>query len=231
MFMPIKKLKPIDNLTQVDKIEIRLEEFLKHENFNPGDPLPKEIEIAQALGVSRTAVREAISRFRMLGIIESRKNRGMVITRPDVLNNMERLMDPKLLDGETMKDIFEMRLVIELGLGEILFLRKTPESLKKLEEIIEKEDKTTNRIDRLKYDIEFHSMLYQISGNNTIMRFQKMLMPIFDYVDSGLKSRQKSTSETKRATHRDLLEELKNGTPSGFRNQMQSHLWYFIEKI
>src|SRR6188474_2985447 len=100
----LKTLKPIENLSQVDKIEIRLEEFLKNENFNPGDPLPKEMDIAQALGVSRTAVREAISRFRMLGIIESRKNRGMIITRPDVLNNMERLMDPKLLDGETMKD-------------------------------------------------------------------------------------------------------------------------------
>lgn len=229
--MPIKQLKPIENLSQVDKIEIRLEEFLKNEHFNPGDPLPKEIEIAQALGVSRTAVREAISRFRMLGIIESRKNRGMVITRPDVLNNMERLMDPKFLDGETMKDIFEMRLVIELGLGEILFLRKTPESLTQLEAIIAKEEKTTNRIDKLKYDIEFHSMLYQISGNNTIMRFQKMLMPIFDYVDHNLTTKQKSDVQGKKATHRDLLEELKNGTPSGFRNKMQSHLWYFFEKI
>jgi len=227
----LKTLKPIENLSQVDKIEIRLEEFLKNENFNPGDPLPKEIEIAKALGVSRTAVREAISRFRMLGIIESRKNRGMIITRPDVLNNMERVMDPKLLDGETMKDIFEMRLVIELGLGEVLFRRKTPESLNKLEKIVEKEEKTSDRIDLLKYDIEFHSMLFQISENNTIIRFQKMLMPIFDYVDRWLVSGKKSGHESKKATHRDLLNELKHGTPSDFRNKMQSHLWYFIEKI
>jgi GntR family transcriptional repressor for pyruvate dehydrogenase complex len=229
--MSLTRLRPIENLSQVDKIEIRLEEYLKDENFNPGDSLPKEVDIAQALGVSRTAVREAISRFRMLGIIESRKNRGMVITRPDVLNHMERLMDPKLLDGDTMKDIFEMRLVIELGIGEILFLRKTPESLKKLEAIIEKEENTTHRIERLKMDVEFHSMLYRISGNKTILRFQKMLMPIFDYVDSGLTTRQKTLNQNTNATHRDLLEELKHGTPSGFRNKMQSHLRYFIEKI
>lgn len=229
--MSLTRLRPIENLSQVDKIEIRLEEYLKDENFNPGDSLPKEVDIAQALGVSRTAVREAISRFRMLGIIESRKNRGMVITRPDVLNHMERLMDPKLLDGDTMKDIFEMRLVIELGIGEILFLRKTPESLKKLEAIIEKEENTTHRIERLKMDVEFHSMLYRISGNKTILRFQKMLMPIFDYVDSGLTIRQKTINQNTNATHRDLLEELKHGTPSGFRNKMQSHLRYFIEKI
>ena len=71
--MPLTRLKPVDNLSQVDKIEIRLEEYLKNENFNPGDLLPKETDLAQAMGVSRTAVREAISRFRMLGIIESRK--------------------------------------------------------------------------------------------------------------------------------------------------------------
>jgi DNA-binding FadR family transcriptional regulator len=229
--MPLTRLKPVDNLSQVDKIEIRLEEYLKNENFNPGDLLPKETDLAQAMGVSRTAVREAISRFRMLGIIESRKNRGMVITRPDVLTNMQRVMDPKLLDGETMKDIFEMRLVIEMGIGEILFLRKTPELLKKLEEIVEKEEKTTNRIDRLKYDIEFHSMLYRISGNKTILRFQGMLMPIFDYVDSGLNTKQKTMNAITNATHRDLLDELKHGTPSEFRNKMQSHLRYFMEKI
>jgi len=51
---------------------------------------------------------------------------------------------------------------------------------------VNKEEHTDNRIERLKYDIEFHSMLYNITGNNTIMRFQKMLMPIFDYVDNGL---------------------------------------------
>ncbi len=229
--MPLTRLKRVDNLSQVDKIEIRLEEYLKNEKFNPGDLLPKETDLAQAMGVSRTAVREAISRFRMLGIIESRKNRGMVITRPDVLTNMQRVMDPKLLDGETMKDIFEMRLVIEMGIGEILFLRKTPELLKKLEEIVEKEEKTTNRIDRLKYDIEFHSMLYRISGNKTILRFQEMLMPIFDYVDSGLTTKQKTMNAIINATHRDLLDELKHGTPSEFRNKMQSHLRYFMEKI
>jgi DNA-binding FadR family transcriptional regulator len=229
--MPLTRLRPIENLTQVDKIELRLEEYLKNEHFNPGDALPKEIELAQALGVSRTAVREAISRFKMLGIIESKKNRGMVITRPDVLNNMQRVMNPKLLDGDTMKDMFEMRLVIEMGLADILFLRKTDEKILKLEEIADMEEQTPNRIERLKYDVEFHSMLYRISGNKTIIRFQKMLMPIFDFVDNVLSARPGSKPPRTRATHRDLIVELREGTPAGFRNKMESHLWYFFEKI
>lgn len=127
------KIRPVENLTQVDKIEINLQEYFKNGNFSPGDAIPKETELALAMHVSRTAIREALSRFKILGIIESRKNRGMIITRPDILTNMQRVMDPKLLDGETMKEIFEMRLVIEMGLADILFLRKTEANLVKLE--------------------------------------------------------------------------------------------------
>ena len=38
---------------------------------------------------------------------------------------MKRVMDPQLLNGGTMNEIFKMRLVIEIGLVHILFLRKT----------------------------------------------------------------------------------------------------------
>lgn len=228
--MPLNKLKPVENLTQVDKIEIHLQEYFRNENFSPGDAIPKEVDLAQAMGVSRTAIREAISRFRMLGIIESRKNRGMVITRPDVLNNMQRVLNPQLLDGATMKNIFEMRLVIEMGISDILFLRKTDESLARLEEIVKKEEATDNKIDQLKYDVEFHSALYDISENETIQRFQKMLLPVFDYVDNGLRvQRQKYTSDY--VSHRVLLEVLRNGTPEEFRNKMHDHLLYYFEKI
>lgn len=229
--MPITRLNPASALSQVDKIERQLQEFFRNENFEPGDAIPKEMDLAEAMGVSRTAIREAISRFRMLGIIESRKNRGMIITRPDFLVNMHRVMDPKLLDGETMKEIFEMRLVIEMGIGDLLFLRKTEESLLKLEEIVLNEEKTNNRIDRLKYDVEFHSMLYKISGNKTILRFQKMLLPIFDYVDSGLSSTQRNIKKVGSISHRDLLDELRNGSPEGFRTKMHTHLLCYLQKI
>jgi DNA-binding FadR family transcriptional regulator len=231
--MAIRKLKPLDNLSQVDKIELSLYDYFKNEHFVPGDAIPKEMDLAKALGVSRTAIREALSRFKMLGMIESRKNRGMIITRPDFLLNMERILDPQLLDGNTMKEIFELRLVIEMGIGDILFLKKTKSNLAKLEEIVFREENTTNTIDRIKIDVEFHAMLYTISDNKTIQRFQKMLLPVFDYVDSGLKEKifkgQKVTNEY--ISHRVLLETLKNGTHQEFRDKMFSHLKSYFYKI
>lgn len=226
----LEKLHPIENQTQVDKIEKSLEEYFKHGNFKPGDAIPKELELAQALGVSRTSVREALSRFKTLGIIESRKNRGMIITNPDILNNMERVIDLKLLDKGTLKDIFELRLVLEIGIADLLFLRKTDADLNILEEIVEKDEKAKTDAEHKKYDVAFHSMLYKISGNQTIQRFQNMLLPIFDGIDKTLYSI--NIEETPGYVyHRDLLNVLKEGTPETFRNKMQRHLMQYFNKL
>lgn len=232
--MSFAKIRPIENLTQVDKIEMTLQEYFRTENFQPGDSLPKEMELAEAMGVSRTAIREALSRFRTLGIIESRKNRGMIFTKPDVFNNMERVLSPQLLDEETMNEIFEMRLVIELGLGDILFLRKDKANLDKLEKIVNKEERAQKPIDVVKYDVEFHSMLYIISENHTIQRFQKMLLPIFDYVYKRVTENHDAFShpdQTNRVTHRDLLNILKHGTPEEFRTNMRKHLSMYFKTL
>lgn len=226
----LTKLRPIEQMTQVDRIEMNLQEYFRSENFLPGDPIPKEIELASAMGVSRTAMREALSRFKTLGIIESKKNRGMVITRPDVLNNMHRVLNPQLLDLDTMKDIFELRLVIEMGIADILFIRKTDDDLAKLEEVIKKEDLASNKNEKLKYDIEFHSMLYQISGNGTIERFQKILLPIFDYVDNGLQIRSQEQTDDY-VSHHKLLKVLKSGTAEEYRLSMHRHLQQYFEQI
>ena len=234
--MSLEKLRPVEHLSQVDKIEMSLQEYLRMGNFQPGDSLPKETELAEAMGVSRTAIREALSRFRTLGIIETRKNRGMIISQPDVFNNMERILDTQLLDDETLNEIFEMRLVIEVGLGDVIFLRKHKADFSKLEKIIEKEEKATTQMELVKCDIEFHSMLYNLSGNRTIMRFQKMLLPVFDHVYTKLKENtdaypKKVSDNTKVVTHRDLLNTLKDGDPEQFRSQMRTHLMVYFKQL
>lgn len=116
----VERLNSVGTLTTVDRVEINLRNFFSNENLQPGDGIPKEIELARAMGVSRTTIREALIRLKLLGLIDSRKNRGIIITRPDVLSNIKRVLDPQLLDGNTMKEIFELRLVLEMGIADIL---------------------------------------------------------------------------------------------------------------
>ena len=110
-FLARSSVEPIENLSLVDKVEFRLMELLSQGKLGPGDMLPKEVELADAFNVSRTVVREALTRLKVMGLVESIKHKGSVVTHPDVLTNLERILQPQVLDEETLRDIFEIRLL------------------------------------------------------------------------------------------------------------------------
>ena len=220
-------LIPIKNNSLAEQVEEKLIAYLKENNFNTGDKLPKEIELAAYLGVSRNVVREALSRLRMLGVVESKKRKGMVITEPDLMSGLTRIMDPALLGADNLQDIFELRLVLEVGMADLLFTRKKESDLAILKDIAIRELNdpkclTSQKI-RSQYEIEFHGKLYLMTGNSTLSRFQKLLLPIFNYmveVESTLEKKPPSGP----ISHFDLIETLENGTPSSFRKHMRQHL-------
>jgi len=221
-----KKLKPIKQISLADQVETSLMNYLQRNNFSTGDPLPKEIELAETLGVSRNIIREALSRLRMLGMIESKKRKGMVLTEPDLFSGVERVMSPNILGVNTMKDIFELRLVLEVGMSDLLFARCKPEYIEALEKTAEKEakdPKISSLKVRLSYEIEFHSKLYEMSGNETLKRFQNLLLPMFNYM-MEVESKLETKPEKGNISHFDLVETLKSGTPAQFRENMREHL-------
>ncbi|MBT3245169.1 MAG: FadR family transcriptional regulator, partial [Bacteroidetes bacterium] len=102
-----------------DQATKRLRDFIVNEKYQPGDLLPGEIELSQKLGVSRTIIREALSRFRMMGIVESRRRRGMILTSPDILSGFELAIDGTWLEADTQRELFELRLMMEIGLSDL----------------------------------------------------------------------------------------------------------------
>ena len=65
--------KGVDTSSLVDRVEANLVQLLQERKLKVGDAIPKEIELAETLGVSRTVIREAMSRLRMMGLIETKK--------------------------------------------------------------------------------------------------------------------------------------------------------------
>lgn len=219
-------LKPIAVNTRADLVEIQLREYLDKKGLKAGDVLPTEMDLSEALGVSRNVLREGLSRLRMLGLIESKKKRGMVLTSPDILGSFERVLNPQFMDTSTLKNLFELRLVLESGLADLLFLRKTDSDIKELEAIIKKEKSADNDIFRVNSEIAFHGKLYEITGNDTLKRFQIMLMPVFDYV---LKNENRSIKSN--VSHADLVQILKEGTKEEFVLAMREHLRPHYENL
>ena len=217
-------LKSVDTSSLVDKVEASLVELLQERKLGVGDVIPKEIELAEALGVSRTVIREALTRLRIMGLIESKKKKGSVITSPDLFGMMSKSMNPHILDQDTLREIFEIRLVLEIGMADLIFRRITKEDIAELKRIVSNEPPATQyHLFNIEHEIAFHGKLYEITGNSTMKKFQKMLLPVFDYVhNSGLLKKQPMLKTF--VSHNGLVDILEEGTPELFRNAMRNHL-------
>ena len=213
------QIEPVSSDRMADLVELRLREYFVRNSFKPGDQLPTEMELAAGLGVSRNVLREALSRLRMLGLIETRKKRGMVLAMPDVLGGFERVLNPLIMNDDTLQDLFELRLVLEMGLADILFINITKKSISELEAIAKKEIKGGKPTFRIKNEIAFHGKLYEMAGNETLKRFQVMLLPVFEYV-----VRLEKEFISGKVSHLDLVNILKTGTKDDFRQGMYQHL-------
>ncbi|HRP33587.1 MAG TPA: GntR family transcriptional regulator [Agriterribacter sp.] len=224
-------LRMVDTRTLVDRVEANLVELLQQKKLKVGDSIPKELELAETLGVSRTVIREALLRLRMMGLIDSKKKKGAVITSPDLFGIMSRSLNPHILDQDTLRGIFEIRLVLEIGMADFIFHRITPEDIRELKQIVENEPPVTDHhLFNISQEIAFHGKLYEITGNETMKKFQKMLLPVFDYVHkSGLLKKQIHLKTF--VSHKGLVDVLEKGNPEMFRNAMRNHLENHFARI
>ncbi len=219
-----KTLTAIDSSSMVDKVEISLLDFFAKKELKVGDSIPKELELAEILGVSRTVVRETLTRLRTMGLIETRKKKGTVIKSPDITLILQKSIIPHILDDSTLRDIFEMRLALEVGMSDFVVSRATDDDIKELYEIVK--DELTPDADSLfdvDYEIRFHGKLYEITGNSTLKEFQKLLLPVYNYIySSGLLSLK--TSKKRFTSHLQLVEVLATRDTEKFRAGMRNHL-------
>ena len=225
------KLKSIDTSSLVDRVEQKLIDIIKENKLKVGDILPREIDLAENLGVSRTVIREALLRLKTVGLIETKKHKGSVLKNPNLLDPIKKILHPAILDENTLKDIFEMRLALEVGMADLIISRITPEDLKELE-IIANEIATGDVASKwqIEDEIRFHGKLYEICDNQVLSELQNMLLPMFQYVhDSGLLEKPVSSNEF--ISHKELVEVLKRKNVQEYRTAIRKHLDNHFSRI
>ena len=220
----ITKLGNVDTSSLVDKVEERIVTFIQETEMKVGDVLPKELDLAESLGVSRTVIREALLRLKTVGLIESKKHKGAVLTNPDVLGSFRRLFHHSLLDNNTLKDLFEMRLALEVGMADFIINKITDQDIKELEEISSSIASGDTAFPwNIDDEIRFHGKLYQISENKMLLELQQLLLPIFQYVhNSGFLEHSVNSSDF--VTHKELVEVLKKRDAEAYRKAIRTHL-------
>jgi DNA-binding FadR family transcriptional regulator len=214
--------------TLVDQVEDRLLTYIKERDLRTGDPIPNEMELSTALGVARSVLREALSRLKMMGLIESRTRRGIILTEPSILGSMKKVVDPRILSDNSIFDILGFRIALEIGICGDLFRNITPRDIEELEEIVRIGIAFENNAYAPISEFSFHAKLYEITGNRTISEFQEIIHPVMEFVKNKFKCHLEpiNIEMNKRGrivSHSDLLDYLKKGDENGYREALELH--------
>lgn len=227
--------KKIDNQTNtlVDKVEMSILKYIKTKKLIPGDTLPNEMLLASELGISRNVLREALSRLKMLGIVQSRTKTGIVIQEPSMLSSFEKVIEPYLLGEKAIIEMMGMRIVLEIGLTDFLFMNLNDDHIRKLEEIVRTQEVNKYHL-TVEQETEFHKCIYEISGNNFIIQFQRIIYPVFQFAKINYESyfapvNEQLLKDGKIVTHQDLLNCIKNRDMESYRNAIKTHLSPYME--
>jgi len=232
----IKQKRNSDKGSLVDAVEQKLIAYLKDNGLTCGSSLPCEHELAQQLGVARSVVREALSRFKMLGIISSKTKVGMILQEPSLLVGVQLTVNPMWMSDRALMDILELRCNMEIGCTEAIFNNLNPSYLTELERIVKSSTVTNGN----KYDADkeylFHAKLYEITGNKTIMEFQTLIHPVMNFVKENYKAffaeaDEKLKKEGKSVSHSDLLHYLQQNDKTGYREAIANHFRIYTDYI
>ncbi len=228
--------KGLSTTTLADQVEEKIIEYIKENQLVPGDSLPNEMHFSEMMGISRNVVREAMSRLRMLGLIQSRTKRGIIVTEPPLLNGFKKVLDPNLLSIKTIKEMMGMRIALETGISDFIFTNITKENINELELIVSRQQAIGINNLSVEDEMLFHTQIYKIAGNDFILQFNQIMHPVFEFSKQNYESyflpiNEKLNEKGEIIRHADLLEKIKNNDREGYREAVQKHLkpyWEFL---
>jgi len=231
----------INNLsgnTLADLVEEEIIQYINSHDLHPGDTLPNEMEFSRMLGASRNVIREAMSRLRMLGLIQTRTKRGIIVTEPGLLTGFKKALEPRLLSVNTIKQMMGMRISLEIGIAEFLFENVSENHILELEMIVSRQQAIGIINLSVEDEVLFHTKIYEIAGNEFILQFNAIMHPVFEFSKHNYESffkpiNQKLQKKNEIIGHADLLQFIINRDKEGYQKAIRRHLqpyWEFLHK-
>lgn len=139
--------------------------------LQPGDRLPSERALSEALGVSRPTVREAIRSLQAMNIVESRHGSGTFVASLSVDDLLRPLLFALALSDFGIEHLFEVRLMLEPGTAALAAERGDDEELEHLRDVAQHgrtDDLPPEQLASL--DAELHECIARASHNALLER-------------------------------------------------------------
>ncbi len=160
-----------------DELFRTFEGMIQSGELPDGMPLPPEREIVERYGLSRTVVREAILALSNKGLIEARPRFRPVVRKPSfdtALDTVGNVVNRLLEEESGVKNLFDMRVMVEVALSRNAATQANREDISRLKEALEANEAEIYNMDRFfETDIQFHRILYEMSGNPILPSIHK----------------------------------------------------------
>ncbi len=199
-------------------------DYLLSGEFKAGQRIPSERQLAEALGVGRSAVRETVKSLSLLGLIEQRPGDGTYLTKSNS-DLLPRVIEWGLLLGERrVHELIEIRHHLEIILAGLAAERRTQDQLQRMQTLIaEMTDAGDDYPRYVEADIAFHLDIAAASGNAGLAGILESVQSLLRVWATRVISAAKET-KTSLAMHIAILEAIEKQDADGTRAAMTAHM-------
>jgi len=166
---------PLDQIPAL-RVGVRLSEQLaeslavsiREGNLPPGQRLPTESALMARFGVSRTVVREALSRLKTLGLVESRQGSGAFVkSSAPALEQLVLAPDGSV---DAVIQMVEVRRALEAEAAALAAARRTPQDLRRIKAAVLALERAVGAGgDGVEEDVAFHTTIAEAARNPFLM--------------------------------------------------------------
>jgi GntR family transcriptional regulator, transcriptional repressor for pyruvate dehydrogenase complex len=219
--------RPEPNLT--DRTTARLLDEITGGQYQPGDVLPPEHVIAERLGVSRTVLREAVSRLKAEGIVASKQGRGLAIVN-NRRSSVLRMAQASEHDIDEVLAITELRLGFEIEAAAFAAHRRDEADLGEMRSALEqmRQAIASGEVSAgVEADLRFHEAIARATRNRNYITFFDFLGAL--YRRNLLLSRSRSAKTKNRGKpaqeeHEAIFQAIAQGDADAARRAARIHV-------
>ena len=178
------KLKPIKPKRISDQVFDQLRELIFRGEFKTGEKILTERELAEAFGVSRTSVRDAINKLVVMGLLQQRQGQGTFVRSP---KSSEKSILATMVEsqGASITDVLEVRMGLECNAAAMAATRAVEKDFQFMQKSIQEmqEEVNSGRLGT-EADASFH-MAIAYATNNPLQIF--IMKNVYDFLFTGIK--------------------------------------------
>jgi GntR family transcriptional regulator, transcriptional repressor for pyruvate dehydrogenase complex len=161
-----KRIKPRKIYEEVAEALI---DMIKSGQLKSGDKLESVQQLAENFQVGRSAVREALSALRAMGLVEMHQGEGTYVREFDSKMLSLPVYIAVLMKKEDVKNLLEVRRILEVGAVQAAAARRTDEQLSEIKEALDQMETANDQELGEEADFRFHMAIAKASLNELLI--------------------------------------------------------------